>query len=112
MLTIWRKENIVQKHKWYNEIVAWASGAEIESSDIYIDRQIWKEVSIPCWDNDRYLFRIKPTPKEPQYLYAWLNKDDDTVALEAFHPNGILEDKLFKYIGKIPLITENDNGND
>ena len=56
---------------------------------------------------------FKPQPKEPQYLYAWLNKEDETVSItEVFNPNGILEDNLFKYIGKIPLITENDNGND
>ena len=56
MLTIWRKENIVQKHKWYNEIVAWASGAIIESKDVATG--VWEEVD-PYWEtDDEYEYRI------------------------------------------------------
>ena len=72
MLTIWRKENIVQKHKWYNEIVAWASGAIIESKDVATG--VWEEVD-PYWEtDDEYEYRIKPQPKESQYLYVFLDK--------------------------------------
>ena len=48
--------------------------------------------------------------KEPQYLYAYLNKEYDEVILVAELPSSVLEDDLHKYIGKIKL--ENDNGND
>ena len=88
------------QHKWHKEIVAWASGAEIEV--YYESQQDWCPVpSNPTW-NDEYEYRIKPTPKEPQYLYIWFepiygtsyitkNKSVDTV------PAG------YEYIGKIKL---------
>lgn len=57
------------QHKWHKEICAWAAGAEIEMrvSNIYE----WKDTRERIdWDN--YCeYRIKPQPKEPQYLYAY-----------------------------------------
>lgn len=46
----------MQKHKWYNEIVAWASGAEIEFRDVPQDD--WKDcgkygLGNPTWDEKR-----------------------------------------------------------
>jgi hypothetical protein len=49
------------KHKWYNEIVAWASGAEIESES-YIDDDLnlgWKIDHYPDWHSN-VNYRIKP----------------------------------------------------
>lgn len=58
-----------QPHKWEKEIKAWADGAEIESQ--CADDYEWQEDLMPDWDDDDFKFRIKPTPKEPQYLYAY-----------------------------------------
>ena len=78
MLTIWRKENIVQKHKWYNEIVAWASGAEIECRFADPEEEDkWQVIHDPCWYDEEFEFRIKPTPKEPQYLYVYKEAPSD-----------------------------------
>jgi hypothetical protein len=57
------------KHKWHKEIKAWADGAEIE----WLCGDDWKlcdEENPPQWLlNIEY--RIKPQPKEPQYLYVY-----------------------------------------
>jgi len=55
------------KHKFYNEIVAWASGAEIE---FLSEGYGWQDAGIPEWYEDSN-YRIKQQPKEPKYLYVW-----------------------------------------
>ena len=57
---------VMTKHKWHDEIVAWASGAEIEA----LKAGIWFETDYPTWDGGDYQFRIKPQPKQPKYLYV------------------------------------------
>ena len=97
------------QHKWAKEIKAWADGAEIECRQF--EKGEWK-VTNPVW-SDLYEYRIKPQPKEPQYLYVWEPYDKESdVVIDTRKPQGILDDGVYKYIGKIPLITENDNGND
>ena len=57
------------KHKWHKEIKAWADGAEIEYFDELGIR--WLDVlDMPRW-NSSSEFRIKPQPKEPQYMYVY-----------------------------------------
>ena len=53
------------KHKWHDEIVAWAGGAEIEE----FAYGVWEERDQPKWHLN-YQYRIKPQPKQPKYLYA------------------------------------------
>lgn len=68
----------MQKHKWYNEIVAWAAGAEIEWA--YGSATTWYDClgnDIPDFENENLLFRIKPQPKEPQYLYVYMDEFGD-----------------------------------
>ena len=56
------------KHKWHKEIHAWADGAEIEFKNI--DGE-WIDIDVDSeWESDEFNFRIKPQPKEPQYLYV------------------------------------------
>ena len=81
-------------HKWAKEIKAWADGAEIEFR-IEGGNEEWREIetSSPSWHKDNE-YRIKPQPKEPQYLklYGWLENQN------------IRFDKDFgPYIGKIKL---------
>jgi hypothetical protein len=60
------------QHKWHKEIKAWADGAEIEhfSNGNWIDCANNK----PSWWEDT-TYRIKPQPKEPQYLYVSQGED-------------------------------------
>ena len=53
------------KHKWHKEIKAWADGAEIQ----FLDGVVWLNAGDPEWNYD-CTYRIKPQPKEPQYLYV------------------------------------------
>jgi hypothetical protein len=56
----------MNKHKWYNEIVAWAMGCQIEEF-AYGE---WEERDQPKWHLN-YQYRIKPQPKQPKYLYFY-----------------------------------------
>lgn len=57
------------KHKWHREIKAWSDGAKIE----FYHSSYAKWVDAP--DNPDWSasikYRIKPQPKEPQYLYVY-----------------------------------------
>jgi hypothetical protein len=57
------------QHKWHKEIKAWADGAEIEQKGNFMCG--WSAVSSPNWESDLCIYRIKPQPKEPQYLYLY-----------------------------------------
>jgi hypothetical protein len=95
------------QHKWHKEIKAWADGAEIETK--YIESDVWfTDTDEPYFWLEDYEFRIKPTPKEPQYLYVWLDKDTQLAQLETHEPKGVLEDGLYKYIGKIKLEVDDE----
>ena len=101
MPIIWRKENIVQKHKWYNEIVAWANGAEIEFK---ASNGSWVLVQSPAWDSELYEFRIKPQPKEPQYLYVMLEEGSAFIySKQEFDELQDCIEEHGTYIGKIKL---------
>jgi hypothetical protein len=86
------------KHKWYNEIVAWASGAEIE----FLSAGEWLYVDIPEW-NEETQYRVKPQRVKPQYLYAYERIDNGNIQ---FSPRLQLHGSAFEYIGKIPLIED------
>jgi hypothetical protein len=57
------------QHKWAKEIKHWANGGEIEYRDI--GRDDWTIDDDPWWNDESMEFRIKPQPKEPQYLYVY-----------------------------------------
>jgi len=57
------------QHKWHKEIKAWADGAEIECKPEFSEE--WRLDEIPRWYPLGVDYRIKPQPKEPQYLYAY-----------------------------------------
>ena len=89
------------QHKWHKEIKAWADGAEIECK--FLDEK-WDLVGhFPPFDDDDYLFRIKPQPKEPQYLYVYkingiVRMVENGGYIEIHH-----KDDHVTYIGKIKL---------
>lgn len=84
------------QHKWHKEIKAWADGAEIENRF----GNTWVECKVPQW-GEQTEYRIKPQPKEPQYLYVYRNKKGIDLT-HMYH--GYTMDE---YIGKIKL--ENDD---
>lgn len=49
----------MKPHKHAELIKAWADGAIIEYQCID-DRDDWEEDEIPCWNDERFEFRIKP----------------------------------------------------
>jgi len=90
-----------KQHKWHKEIIAWADGAEIEERWISQNtvEDEWREAQTsPMWDCDGLEFRIKPQPKEPQYLYVYLDDDYE------FSPIPLTN--KWEYIGKIKLEVE------
>ena len=87
------------KHKWHEEIKAWADGAEIEYKNSF-DPTIsgWQTVANPDWVGLEFKFRIKPQPKQPKYLYAYIfNGTAMLTETKAGAANG------GRYIGKIEV---------
>jgi hypothetical protein len=85
------------KHKWHKEIVAWSEGAEIESNG----GCGWFRDASPDWNDDDYEFRIKPSVKEPSYLYVFCDHKGEQVLRTHTGQN-----KHETYIGKIKLEEE------
>lgn len=97
---------MTKQHKWHKEIKAWADGAEIERRR-YGDKE-WENCENPNWLNPySHEFRIKPQPKDPQYLYAWFEPNygrSYITANTSAHsiPSGYI------YLGKIKLEREDE----
>ena len=87
----------MKPHKWAKEIKAWADGAEIE---MYMHDK-WTSIDNPQWHQDNE-YRIKPQPKEPQYLYVYGR--DGEIGYIYSEPRGWAEDLL----GKIKLEVDDD----
>jgi hypothetical protein len=89
------------QHKWAKEIKAWADGAEIEFRFPNSKSQNeWKCLGDDAdWSIEGCEFRIKPQPKEPQYLYVYKEYGMPFVRVDKIESpdNGIV------FIGKIKL---------
>jgi len=88
----------MSQHKWHKEIKAWADGAEIE----YCVGQEWNPAPNPTWETLGMVYRIKPQPKEPQYLYVYLEPETGNYK---FSKSCVKIYEKF-YIGKIKLEVE------
>ena len=102
----------MKQHKWHKEIKAWADGAEIEfRKGLTYEWESMNKYTSGIFDaQERYEFRIKPQPKEPQYLYAYFGNRGNGYQhfVSTAHPTGMKE---YEYIGKIPLIVESNDAN-
>ena len=88
------------QHKWAKEINAWAAGAEIEYFDELKIR--WLDVlGMPRWDSSSE-YRIKPQPKEPQYLYVYFT------GLEEVSLSTLDNLNQYELLGKIKLEVDDD----
>lgn len=95
------------KHKWAKEIKLWLDGVKVYGR-MNTHKSIIAEFEITelsQFDTDNHSFYIKPTPKEPQYLYVYDNGFERTFTtnrcgsvIKTDKPNAI-----YKYIGKIKL---------
>jgi hypothetical protein len=63
----------MKPHKWAKEIKAWADGEIIEAKSV-IEMDDWNADTNPYWECCDLEFRIKKQPKEPQYLYAYIDE--------------------------------------
>jgi hypothetical protein len=89
---------MMAQHKWHKEIKAWADGAEIEK---WMLNDTWQRVGHPDWyEFENY--RIKPQPKEPQYLYVYFT------GLEEVSLSTLDNLNQYELLGKIKL--EVDDG--
>ena len=89
----------MKPHKWAKEIKAWADGAQIQFK---IDDE-WIDVpddETPEWYEENE-YRIKPQPKEPQYLYVYEHEGNGISF--GYKPHGALNMWQTKIIGKIKL---------
>ena len=96
----------MKPHKWAKEIKAWADGAEIEQRLYKSDG--WTKWEIPAYTPTFYTdgaeFRIKPQPKEPQYLYVYRGKGYQyNFSIEKYLTGSAY---MGTYIGKIKLEVE------
>jgi hypothetical protein len=101
----------MKQHKWHKEIKAWADGAEIEVNVYEKNRGYagWQIDGSPDWDDPDNEYRIKPQPKEPQYLYVYKG----AISHEPIITFGKSNDPLVEtnFVAKIKIEVD-DNGND
>jgi hypothetical protein len=94
------------KHKWHKEIKAWADGEQIESK---LDSEYgdWFLCLNPIWNDEAFIHRIKPSVKEPQYLYAYVKLGRTQVEFHRGYKAGNIPDLHgIEYLGKIKLEEE------
>ena len=104
------------RHKWAKEIKAWADGAEIEArnregyNNTIAEFAHWWTIKDPRWEtHDDIEYRIKPQPKEQEYLYAYERIDNGNIQ---FSPRLQQTGSAFEYIGKIKLEGETSSQDD
>lgn len=91
----------MKQHKWHKEIKAWADGAEIEESLLCevnhgeFDWSEWRVTTDPTWETIEYMYRIKPQPKEPQYINVYGYLENQSIAFR--------QQIGMPYLGKIKL---------
>jgi hypothetical protein len=94
----------MKPHKWAKEIHAWADGAEIEQKI----GGTWHQVLTPSWHRDTE-YRIKPQPKEPQYLYVMIEEGTSMIyTKKEFDDIQDCIEEYGTYIGKIKLEADDE----
>ena len=90
-------------HKWAKEIKAWADGAEIEIRETDVKNPEWIPFEGEWYNSIHVEYRIKPQPKEPQYLYVYQSFGEPEykpkVSLSLEKQDYVMQ----TYIGKIKL---------
>ena len=105
----------MKQHKWHKEIKAWADGEQVEYRSEHLLKEgkvVWSEWAdvgdinkIPAfYSDDDFEYRIKPQPKEPQYLYVFQSLGGNFSCRKERH--GF--EYIGEYIGKIKLEVDDD----
>ena len=101
-----------KQHKWHKEIKAWADGGEVECRFADPEEEDkWQVIHDPSWNDEEFEFRIKPQPKEPQYLYVYqLGFEYKLASAKEVTMKFQSGDRPyeFNYIGKIKLEDESE----
>ena len=74
------------KHKWYDVILAWANGEDIQVKSKLVGT-LWGDVAegyTPSFDNPSCEWRIKPKTITKKYRMALILKEDGTQTVEVF----------------------------
>jgi hypothetical protein len=91
------------KHKWHKEIKCFIDGGEVERKNINANEWLLikdiGEFSIDYMD-----YRIKPQPKEPQYLYVYRIAGQHNVEFRFWDT----KTNAPTYVGKIKLEVDDD----
>ena len=94
----------MKQHKWHKEIKAWADGAVIQADLSEINEQpLWTDIKHPRFEESTK-YRIKPQPKEPQYLDVYFEyaKGNHMFTTDKEFKS-YYDHTDFRYIGKIKL---------
>jgi hypothetical protein len=92
----------MKQHKWHKEIIHWANGGTVQHFlDKWYDWDSSEES--PSWDVDNE-YRIKPQPKEPQYLYVYKMMTNEGLKIQFWDSKSNYE----SYIGKIKLEVDDE----
>jgi hypothetical protein len=91
------------KHKWHKEIKAWADGEQIQYRKIGSEKWHDEVEEFPYWETIAFEYRVKPQPKEPQYLYVFCDCKGNQL-LRTHKGKNSHE----TYIGKIKLEVDDD----
>lgn len=95
----------MKQHKWHKEIKAWADGQKVQwynpCQKQWIDHDNDEEGE-PQWMLD-FKWRVKPQPKESQYLYVYKNSNQYYFCKQNEAIKSINVDVPSNYIGKIKL---------
>jgi hypothetical protein len=89
----------MKQHKWHKEIKAWADGAVIE----FLTEDGWLDAGDPEWNEDSE-YRIKPQPKEPQYMYVYRMAGQHNVEFRFWDT----KTDAPTYVGKIKLEVDDE----
>ena len=95
-------EEHMTQHKWHKEIKAWADGAEIEFR--YERDGLWAVTINPQWWDEDVEYRIKPQPKEQQYMYVYRMAGQHNVEFRFWDT----KTDAPTYVGKIKLEVDDD----
>jgi hypothetical protein len=94
----------MKPHKWAKEIKAWADGAEIEYAVANSLEYNWYPLdNVNRFEHRNTNFRIKPQPKEPQYLYVYEDIGGINITSDKNYAT-----KDMEYIGKIKLEVDDE----
>ena len=95
----------MNKHKWYNEIVAWCEGAEIETCSA----GIWFSTDYPAWHSGDHQFRIKPQAYrllwgggvEPIVKKPHEVADEYAKVAQQAYEDGFVQGKIYAETGRV-----------